>query len=228
MIIFVNKKTIQYASFTLYLGMQAIHTALILLAAGNSSRLGRPKQLLPAGHSHLMGRMMEESGKVPFRQKVLVLGAYSSQLITNLYSNDFQLVINNQWHQGMATSIRAGLEHVLKDPSIDQVMILLCDQPFVDASLLLRLLACSRKSTKGIIASTYADTLGVPVVFKKPYFSYMLKMQGQGGAKQLIGRHRDDVDTVAFPNGHIDIDTEEDYDAYTKNDLGHFLNKKEL
>ncbi|MCC5939588.1 MAG: nucleotidyltransferase family protein [Lunatimonas sp.] len=201
-------------------------TGLIILAAGNSSRLGRPKQLITAGRTHLMGHVLEEAEKVTFHKKVLVLGAYSDDLINEIYSTSFEVVINEKWQQGMSSSIHAGLAHLLADSSIDQVMILLCDQPFLDSDVLLRLLDRSEESEKGIIASSYGESLGVPVIFKKPYFPYLLEMKGQGGAKQLVRQFKDDVDTVPFPNGHIDIDTEEDYDAFLKNDFAYFSNKK--
>jgi len=87
---------------------------------------------------------------------------------------------------------------------------MLCDQPFVDASLLNQLV--QKKSLKGIIASTYNGIIGAPVLFDVAYFDELLLLKGQEGAKKLLTKYPEDIDTVAFPLGSIDIDTMEDYE----------------
>ena len=90
---------------------------------------------------------------------------------------------------------------------------MVCDQPFVDEQLLNNIAQTKSESGKGIVASSYKDTLGTPVLFNKTYFPELLALQGQEGAKKLIFKHKEDVAAVPFPLGYFDIDTAEDYNS---------------
>jgi molybdenum cofactor cytidylyltransferase len=90
---------------------------------------------------------------------------------------------------------------------------MVCDQPFVSASLLFELITTQKERGKKIVASKYANTIGPPVLFHKSFFPELMELKGDTGARKLIKRHKDLVTTVAFPNGIIDIDTAADYEA---------------
>jgi molybdenum cofactor cytidylyltransferase len=190
--------------------------AIIILAAGSSSRLGYPKQLLELNKESLIRRALLTAVKVSNKVWV-VLGANAVLLQEEIIDLPVQIVQNNQWEEGMASSIRSGLSSVLKDhPSIDAVIIMVTDQPFVSSSLMNELLEKYQESKKPIVACTYEDSVGVPALFDRLFFPDLLELRGQSGAKKVIEQNMGSVLVIPFPMGHIDIDTEEDYDRFIK------------
>lgn len=185
-------------------------TGVIILAAGSSSRLGRPKQLIVFQEKKLIQKAIEEAEKSKPDSLVLVLG-WSPELIkTGFDSVKIPFVINENWEEGMASSMQAGLRFLLEKGHPDQVILMLVDQPFVDADLLNSLILEKEKSGKGIVACNYSDTLGVPAIFDRAYFEVMLSLKGSEGAKKVILKNKADVFTVDFPLGAVDLDTKED------------------
>jgi molybdenum cofactor cytidylyltransferase len=91
---------------------------------------------------------------------------------------------------------------------------MLCDQPFVDASLLDQLITVKYTSGKGIVAASYSNTLGVPVLFEGHYFEELLQLTGSEGAKKVIFKHQAEVHALDFPLGAVDLDTEEDVNQF--------------
>jgi molybdenum cofactor cytidylyltransferase len=143
---------------------------------------------------------------------VVVLGANSTQLAAELNTDLVQIVYNLSWEEGIASSIHTGLFVVMnQSPPPDQVIFMVCDQPYVSADLLKELISKQQQTGKAIVASAYADTLGIPALFTKAMFSQLLDLQGGMGAKKIIQQHPDDTATVNFPAGNIDIDTTEEY-----------------
>lgn len=184
-------------------------TAIIILAAGNSSRLGEPKQLLHYRGKTLLRHTADEALKVT-SQIVLVTGEADRQIEDVI--RDFHQIRNENWAEGMASSLKAGLRETLKRfPEAEQFIFTVCDQPFVTASVFQALVDTGNTSKKGIVASSYADTLGVPVLFGSPYAEKLLNLNGQEGARKLIQQYKDDTASVPFPQGMWDIDTPEDY-----------------
>jgi len=106
--------------------------------------------------------------------------------------------------------MQVGLRFLMEKEQPDQVILMLCDQPFVDTKLLDQLILAKKESGKGIVACAYSDTLGVPALFDQKYFEVMLALKGSEGAKKVILKNRKDVFTVDFPLGEIDLDTEAD------------------
>jgi len=181
--------------------------ALIILAAGNSSRLGKPKQNLPYQNKTLLQHVINEGSKANLYPIIVVEGSTKLQV-----SEDIHLVKNNNWDQGMGSSISTGISALLKIQSKTELLILtVCDQPFISAELFIKLVDKHCKQNTGIVASAYADTAGTPVLFSKKYYDDLLNLKGQEGAKRLIQNHQDDVFLVQFPQGNIDIDTLTDY-----------------
>ncbi|MFD2287638.1 NTP transferase domain-containing protein [Pedobacter petrophilus] len=188
-----------------------MNTGIIILAAGNSSRLGRPKQLLKFKDKTLIELTIDAALKTPFKPIVVVLGAFADRIQEKL-SAEIQFIINERWQEGMASGIAAGLAEILKhSPELENIMIAVSDQPFINAKVLLELQEKQFSTKKGIIASRYAQTTGTPALFNKKYFPQLLSLTGNNGAKSMLKLHDNDVETVAFALGNIDIDTENDY-----------------
>jgi molybdenum cofactor cytidylyltransferase len=182
---------------------------VIILAAGNSSRLGRPKQLLTYRGRTLVAHVAGEALAAGLRPVAVVTGAFHAEVEEALKEEQVGLVYNPDWETGMASGIVAGVSEVLV-PGVEAVIVAVCDQPFISSALLLELVSTFEKSGKGIVASAYADSVGTPVLFGPAYFEKLLALSGSEGAKKLLRQHSADLASVAFPEGHIDIDTEED------------------
>jgi molybdenum cofactor cytidylyltransferase len=187
-----------------------MNTGLILLAAGSSSRLGRPKQLIEFQGKKLIKKAVEEAEKSKVNSMVVVLGWNPDLIKTGFDSGKIPFVINENWEEGMASSMQEGLRFLMEKEHLDQVILMLVDQPFVDRKLLDRLILEKEKSRKGIVACRYSETLGVPAIFDQSYFEEMLSLQGSEGAKKVILKNSEDVIAIDFPLGSVDLDTEED------------------
>lgn len=189
--------------------------AIIVLAAGISSRLGQPKQLLLYRGKGLLRHVVDIAKNVNAHPVIVVLGA-NSQLTSAEITTDENMykIINENWSEGISSSIRCGL-HALQQiaPSSAGVIFTVCDQPFITASFLNKLVEVQKETAKPIVAATYENTVGTPALFQKTYFPELLALRGDAGAKTIIRQHTASVAAVPFPKGEIDIDTEADYKA---------------
>ncbi len=187
-------------------------TGIIILAAGSSSRLGKPKQLLQWKDKTLIEHVVEEAQAASISPVVVITGAEKENVANALSKKTIMIVYNEVWREGMASGIRKGMETALLQPNtVKNIITAVCDQPFVSAELFERLMQKKKETGKGIIACTYTDTTGTPVLFDKKYFAALQTLTGTDGAKKLLKRYTDDVATIVFEKGAIDIDTEEDY-----------------
>lgn len=188
---------------------------ILILAAGNSSRLGEPKQLLKYKGKTLIRNVVDSAVEAQVPHVIVVTGANAESISLELSHSPARIIHNENWQEGMSSSIRTGIA-VLQNTSLLQGVILaVSDQPFVDSTLFLALIQKARFSGKGIIASAYDRTLGTPVLFAKQYFSALLDLKGAEGAKKLIKKFAEDVDSIPFTLGGIDIDTQDDYRKLT-------------
>jgi molybdenum cofactor cytidylyltransferase len=184
----------------------------ILLAAGSSSRLGKPKQLLPYMGQPLIASMVREIMASELEWLIVVLGAEADVIQKEINGRNLHIVINDGWKEGMASSIRIGIEAAMKvDSSIEGVIFFVSDQPFINASLIHNLVSKHFEGGAAIVASAYANTIGIPAFFHHSLFHELLRLQGDSGAKRIMQQHPDLVADVLFPRGNIDIDTLEDY-----------------
>ncbi|MCU0399925.1 MAG: nucleotidyltransferase family protein, partial [Algoriphagus sp.] len=174
-------------------------TGVIILAAGSSSRLGRPKQLIEFQGKNLIQKAIKEAQKSKADSLVVVLGWNPDLIKTGFDSDKIPYVINENWEEGMASSMQEGLRFLMENEHPDQVILMLVDQPFVDSKLLDRLILEKEKSGKGILACSYSETLGVPAIFDQSYFEEMLCLKGSEGAKKVILKNSDDVFSIDFP-----------------------------
>lgn len=193
-----------------------IKYGIVILAAGESSRLGSPKQLLPYHDKSLLANIVDASLQVPSAQTVVVTGASADQIKKEIAAKEVLTGYNENWKSGISSSIKKGLETVTeKFPSIEACIVAVCDQPYVTAALLNGLIARYRTSGKGIVASAYADTAGTPALFSNKYFDELMRLEGGDGAKKLLKKYSGDLALLPFEKGDIDIDTPQDYAQLT-------------
>lgn len=185
---------------------------LLILGAGNSSRLGQPKQLLRYKNESLIRHMAREAIAAINAPVMVVTGANAPLIEAELQDLPLTIIRNEQWAAGMGSSISKGMSAMVKaHPGLQGVIIMVCDQPFVNAVLLQQLITLQQTSGKGLIACFYENTAGTPVLFSQPYFDALIVMEGQTGAKSILQHYTDDLVLLPFPPGALDIDTIEDY-----------------
>jgi molybdenum cofactor cytidylyltransferase len=183
----------------------------LLLAAGGSTRIGRPKQLLQFEGQSLLQRAAQTLVKSACDPVVVVLGAEPEQSIAETAGFPVRTCVNTEWSSGMSSSIRAGLRELLVlEPELDAIVITLCDQPLVTADHIDSLINEFRQTGSPIVAAQYSGTTGVPALFAKTLFDDLTHLEGQNGARQLIRTRPDDVRTVNIEEAAFDVDTVDD------------------
>lgn len=188
--------------------------AIVILAAGGSKRMGSPKQFLTyKGHS-LLRHVVEVAIKSDVTLTYVVAGAEVSRMQTELGNLPIRIVENPHWHEGLSSSIRAGIS-ALPD-TFSAAVLMLCDQPKVTTKLLNTIIMSYQLTGKLIVACEYEEILGVPALFDHSLFPELLKLKGDQGAKGIITRYADAAVQIPFPEGAIDIDTPFDYEALTR------------
>ena len=186
-------------------------TGLIILAAGSSSRLGTPKQNLVFQGTTLLQRSIATALASDCAQVLVVLGANAELIEPIIADKPIQIIHNKEWQEGMASSIRIGISAMQQStPQLESVILMLCDQPFADVSVINQLIKASAQNN--LVASAYNGTIGPPALFSKSHFEELLNLQGNEGAKKLLLKYADEVFKVPFPLGIIDIDTVGDYE----------------
>lgn len=189
----------------------------IILAAGGSSRLGQPKQLLPFRGKTLVRTVVDAAREAGCSPVVVVIGSNGEKIHRELEHANVIEVQNANWLRGIDSSIRIGVQALTNhEPDVDAILLLVCDQPAVNAAHLEGLIATYRATNKEIVASFYADTVGVPALFNRVLFEELLSLDEERGAKSIILRNRERVAQLAFPAGAIDIDSWEDWERLDK------------
>jgi molybdenum cofactor cytidylyltransferase len=190
-------------------------TGLVLLAAGSSSRMGTPKQLLDFDGKPLIRHAAEVALASGCNPVVVVLGSRSPEIRTAIADLDLVIKDNPDWQQGMGTSIHAGVE-MLDDQQVDGLILALADQPEITAPALKNLAATHFATGQPIVASQYADTVGVPVYFSREFFPHLLALKPDQGCKALILSNAEKTIRLACPEAEADIDTPEDYERLAR------------
>jgi molybdenum cofactor cytidylyltransferase len=186
----------------------------IVLAAGASTRFGSAKQLVRLGGHPLLHTAVARAAEVAGAAVVVVLGANAADLTPLLTHTQASIVINRDWREGMASSVRAGIARL--PSSCTAVLLMVVDQAAVTAEDLKRLVGNWRRQPEYIAAATYGDVAGggtitgVPAVFPRSTFSDLQSLRGDMGARVLLRRNPDRVVRVPMPSAAIDIDTPED------------------
>jgi molybdenum cofactor cytidylyltransferase len=185
----------------------------VILAAGRSARLGRPKQLLPLGGVPLLTHALRNAAASTLDETVLVLGHEAVAIAAAVGEWGQRVVINPDYGKGQSTSLRAGLGAV--DPRVEAVVFLLGDQPRVGPAIIDAMIATFRDTGSAIVMPTYGGVRGNPVLLSRALFPELVNITGDQGARGVITDHRDQVITVPVSDGSPprDVDTEQDYAA---------------
>ncbi|GAB4015614.1 nucleotidyltransferase family protein [Spirosoma koreense] len=190
--------------------------ATIILAAGSSSRLdGTPKQLLVSNGKTLICQIAQAALNLETGPVLVVLGANEEAIRGGLADLPVQIVVNAAWQEGIASSLKAGLNGLMPT-AIDAFLVVLTDQPYVTTDLLRQLLNKRQQTGKGIVACRYGEAahLGVPALFDIHYQTEFQALSGDMGARKLIQRHLSDCADVPFPLAAIDLDTWQDVERW--------------
>lgn len=184
--------------------------AAIILAAGASRRLGKPKQLLPYKGSTLLSHTIHELISINSLDVYVVLGAYADAIQLTIHSLPVTTLICNDWREGMGESLSFGMKEVQRRSSYDGILITLSDLPFVTSDHYMELLAKFEKREQ-IVITNYKTLKGVPSILSSNYFSELEKMKGDDGAKPVIQKHKKEVSEIISETPYFDVDTEESY-----------------
>jgi molybdenum cofactor cytidylyltransferase len=182
-----------------------IKISILILAAGSSSRLGQPKQLVMFEGKTLIERITQTALSVS-EQVLVVLGANSNLIKPKLdvFSNQINIIENSNWQAGMGTSISLGVEYLA--PKSDGIIILLTDQPLISQVLLQNMVQTFAERKYPIVACNYGEQIGVPILFDKSFFSELIKLRGEQGARMFLKQYSDKIASVPFKGGFFDID----------------------
>jgi molybdenum cofactor cytidylyltransferase len=192
---------------------------IIILAAGGSSRMGQPKQLLEIEGQSLIRKTVLTALATEGKPIVLVLGNAFEEIRQEIADLDIRIVQNRDWEKGMAGSLRIGATEIMETaPHLKAVLILLCDQPLLDAEYLQKLYQEFKRKGKQAIASKYGEVKGVPAIFDFELLERFNNDAGDFGARHLIQElaKKEELAVLDFPGGAIDLDTPKDYADFLK------------
>ncbi len=179
---------------------------IIIIAAGKSARLGSPKQLIKISKETLLNNTIKKASFVS-NNILVILGAKCLEITKTITNKSVKIVYNENWPDGMASSIKLGVLHFIDVPKL---IISVCDQPYLTTEIFERLISFSNLTNKPIIASNYGPHIGVPMLFNNQIFDDLLGLKGDIGAKAILDKYAGSIGEIDFPNGDIDIDTKED------------------
>lgn len=187
----------------------------VILAAGGSTRLGQPKQLLVYDGKTLIANAVQAARDGGCSPIFVVTGAHTAEILHSLTGSGAEVVHHPAWEQGIGSSIRAGVKTVLEThPALEALVLMVCDQPQVSGDLIGALIAARPLAGKPIVGCAYSDIVGVPALFSRAYFQDLAMLPDAAGARHILRRLPDDVAAIPFPAGAIDIDTPADHLAY--------------
>jgi molybdenum cofactor cytidylyltransferase len=179
-----------------------------VLAAGPSTRFGSAKQLVRIAGRPLLHTAVTRTSEVVGNALIVVLGAGAAELAPLLKHSPGSVVVNHDWREGLASSIRTALSRL--PASCNGVLLVLADQAAVTTDDLKRLTGAWRRQPQHIAAARYAGITGVPAIFPRSLFRALSELRGDSGARTLLHRNADRIVRVAMPSAAIDIDTPED------------------
>lgn len=186
-------------------------TAAIVLAAGGSRRLGRPKQLEPWGDTNLLGHVVARTLEFPVDQVWVVLGHAMEQILAETDLGEAFVIENPEWEEGIASSIRVGLDAVNRLSRCDQALLVIGDQPDPSVEVVTELLSSHARSGKLVSIPKYRYSRGTPVVVSRGLWPRLMSLEGDEGGRRLWQAHPEWVNEVVFPeHPPRDVDTPAD------------------
>lgn len=191
--------------------------AVVIIAAGESKRLGTPKQLLIVEEDTLINRLIKTVQRAVNFPIYLVLGANVEKIQAQLPRTEINVVENIAWQEGMGSSIRLGVQAILESAKkFDGVLILVCDQPYLSEAAIQDLITLQAAKKTAITASFYANIAGTPALFHASIFPDLLALKGDQGAKKIIQERDQELAKLQFEKGVLDIDTQDEYQQLLK------------
>lgn len=192
----------------------AFRFGAVILAAGASTRMGTPKQLLPLDGQPLLSRVVEAALASAAWPVVVVLGANAELIRPVLARHPILIVENPAWAEGMAASIRTGVTTLRQfSRALDAAIVTLCDQPAFSADVIAQLVATQHATGRSIVAAHYAGRNGAPALFLREHFATLTSLTGEEGARSLLNGDTTAVATVDLPQLAQDLDTPAHYAA---------------
>jgi molybdenum cofactor cytidylyltransferase len=186
-------------------------TAALVLAAGGSTRLGRPKQLEPWGDTTLLGCVLQQVRAAGFPEIYVVLGHAVERVLAAVDFEGCTVIENPEWEEGLASSLRAGLDAISRLSRAETVAIFLGDQPDIDVEVVEKLRHAISRSRRLAVVPKYRYLWGNPVFVKRPLWERLMSLEGDEGAKRLLQAHPEWVEEVWFEErSPRDVDTESD------------------
>ena len=191
-----------------------VQVAAVVLAAGASQRMGQPKQLLPWGEKTMLQQVVDTLLVTPVSEIIVVLGYRAEDIAPTLQDRPVHIVVNQDWPQGLSTSVRTGLQALHKP--WDAVLFALADQPNIPSEVITALIEEYQRKRALLVVPTYQGQRGNPVIFDRSLLPELLAIQGDQGGRQLLARHREKTAEVVVDTPAVitDIDTPDDYDDY--------------
>lgn len=192
----------------------ATNLHVLVLAAGASTRLGQPKQLVRLRGRPALHGVVSSAVALAGHAVTVVIGAHAAEMTRLLAHSPASVIVNRQWEEGLASSIRCGLASL--PPACEAVLIVLGDQVAVTGDDLKRLAGAWKEQDNLIAVATYEQHIGVPAIFPRMCFSELAQLRGDQGARGTIERNRDRLVRVPMPNAAVDLDTPADLAALTR------------
>ena len=195
------------------MGISNLNIAILILAAGSSSRMGQPKQLLAWKDTNLLENAIKNALAAQCKVVSVVLGANAKVIRKQISKHQIEIRDNTSWESGLGSSIVTGVLALLeKNPDIDGILIMLADQPFIDSVYLNLMIKSFLESQKAIVATAYKNRAGVPALFDKMYFDELLQLAiDDQEAKRIINRSKSEVLIIDPKNKSVDVDTPSEY-----------------
>ena len=199
--------------------------AILILAAGASSRMGRTKQLLPWGNTHLLGHVIERLKSLS-ASIYCVLGANHERIEEQLQTFPVRVIHNENWGKGLSESIRCGLAYLSGEKTLSSVLIVLADQPDIPDDLFSKIKEQHVRNGEVVIATAYENGPGVPALFPRQYWDDLQSLTGDKGARQWLMTNSDKLILVRPAYEIQDIDTIEDYEELLRKKENHDTNSE--
>tara|TARA_B100000795_G_C22803943_1_gene443635 strand:- start:223 stop:825 length:603 start_codon:yes stop_codon:yes gene_type:complete len=194
--------------------------AVLILAAGKSSRMHSIKQLEKINNKTLLDITLDKVNMLFFENIFCVLGANYDEIKQGIISKNIAFINNKKFENGLSSSIVSGINYFNENKlNFDGIFILLADQPVIEITYLKSMLALFKENNDSIIASNYGSKLGVPAIFPKKYFTDLLQIKGDKGAKEFINKRKKEVICPKSTTNFFDIDTKTDLELFKKSIL---------
>ena len=186
---------------------ETLNIAIVILAAGASKRMGRPKQLLKWGSESLVSHAISKALELGSPEVILVLGANHEAFESEINHFPITILKNENWEEGLGKSIACAANYVLKSKlKTSSLLITLADQPLIDTDFLNGIIQKFSQNQNQIVSTSYEKgKKGVPVLFDACYLGELSNLSVDNGAKRLLKKHQSYINSLQFRHKNLDI-----------------------